>query len=133
MESQQVPIMNMPPRSNPSNLPPQVPPNFRMGPPPPMGGPGPAPVQSMMQYMPPLMQQESKQKHFASGVYVSGFEKTLTAAMLQDHFKIKPIEGLKLPLTKFKENKGFAFIYYRSEDDASFVKRELDHSVILTN
>lgn len=25
----------------------------------------------------------SKQKHFATGVYVSGFEKTLTAAMLE--------------------------------------------------
>lgn len=114
MDPQQVPIMNMPPRSNPSNLPPpQGHPNFRMGPPPPIGGP--ASSQPMMPFMPgPLLPQESKQKHFASGVYVSGFEKTLTAAMLQDHFKIKPIEGMKLPLTKFHENKGFAFIYYRS-------------------
>lgn len=53
--------------------------------------------------------------------------------MLQEHFKIKPIDGLKLPLTKFKENKGFAFIYYKSEDDAVYVKKTLDHSVILSN
>lgn len=51
--------------------------------------------------------------------------------MLEEHFKIKPIHGLKLPTSKFGENKGFAFIYYGSEDDASFVKRKLDHSVIL--
>ena len=51
--------------------------------------------------------------------------------MLEEHFKIKPIHGLKLPMSKYNENKGFAFIYYGSEDDASFVKKKLDHSIIL--
>lgn len=51
--------------------------------------------------------------------------------MLEEHFKIKPIHGLKLPVSKYLENKGFAFIYYGSEDDASYVKKKLDHSVIL--
>lgn len=63
-----------------------------------------------------------KATEFAKGVYVSGFEKTLTAEMLQDHFKIKPIAALKLPLNKYRENKGFAFIYYQSQDDATYVK-----------
>lgn len=31
---------------------------------------------------------------------MSGFEKTLTPIMLEDRFKIKPISGLRLPLTK---------------------------------
>ena len=62
---------------------------------------------------------------------MTGFEKTLTPAMLEEHFKIKPIAGLKLPMSKYNENKGFAFIYYGSQDDASFVKKKLDHSVIL--
>lgn len=63
-----------------------------------------------------------KMNEFSRGIYVSGFEKTLTAAMLQEHFKIKPITGLKLPLSKFNENKGFAFIYYQNPDDAAYVK-----------
>jgi hypothetical protein len=38
-----------------------------------------------------------------------------------------------LPLNKHTENKGFAFIYYQSPDDAAFVKEKLDYSVILRN
>jgi len=56
---------------------------------------------------------------FAKGVYVSGFEKTLTSTMLQKYFSdIKTVTGIKLPTTKFNENKGFAFVYFNSEDDA---------------
>jgi RNA recognition motif-containing protein len=52
--------------------------------------------------------------------------------MLERHFSaVKTVHGIKLPTTKFHENKGFAFIYFGSEDDASIVKRELDRSVIL--
>lgn len=51
--------------------------------------------------------------------------------MIQKHFSIKPINGLKHPTTKFKESKGFAFIYYGSEDDAAYVKKTLDRTVIL--
>jgi len=51
--------------------------------------------------------------------------------MLQKHFNIKQIFGLKHPLTKLKESKGFAFIYYGSEDDAVYVKKTLDRSSIL--
>ena len=51
--------------------------------------------------------------------------------MLEQHFKIKPISGLKLPMSKLNENKGFAFIYYGSQDDALFVKKKLDHTIIL--
>lgn len=40
---------------------------------------------------------------------------------------------MKLPLNKHTENKGFAFIYYQSPEDAQFVKDKLDHSVILRN
>lgn len=53
--------------------------------------------------------------------------------MLEQHFKIKPISGLRLPLTKHLENKGFAFVYYHSAEDASYVKEKLDHSIILKN
>ena len=51
--------------------------------------------------------------------------------MIQHHFSIKPIHGLKHPMTKFKESKGFAFIYYGSEDDAMFVRKTLDRTAIL--
>lgn len=75
--------------------------------------------------------QDEKKKEFARGVFVSGFEKCVTTAMIQHHFSIKPIHGLKHPTTKFKESKGFAFIYYGSEDDAMYVKKTLDRSAIL--
>lgn len=74
-----------------------------------------------------------KESEFAKGVYVSGFERSLTVEMLMKHFNIKPILAMKLPLTKHQENKGFAFIYYHSPDDANYVKQTLDHSVILIN
>lgn len=46
-------------------------------------------------------EQDEKRREFAKGVYVSGFEKTLTVAMLQDYFsKVKNVHGIKLPLTK---------------------------------
>ena len=52
--------------------------------------------------------------------------------MLERHFSaVKTVHGIKLPTTKFNENKGFAFIYFGSEDDAAIVKKELDRSVIL--
>lgn len=52
--------------------------------------------------------------------------------MLERHFSaVKTVHGIKLPTTKFNENKGFAFIYFGSEDDATIVKKELDRSVIL--
>ena len=45
---------------------------------------------------------EDKKKEFEKGVYVSGFEKTLTVAMLREEFaKVKPVHGIKLPITKF--------------------------------
>jgi hypothetical protein len=62
---------------------------------------------------------------------VSGFEKSVTTAMIQKHFNIKPINGLRHPVTKLNESKGFAFIYYGSEDDALYVKRTLDRTAIL--
>lgn len=62
---------------------------------------------------------------------MSGFEKSVTTAMIQHHFNIKPIFGLRHPMTKFKESKGFAFIYYGSEDDALYVKKTLDRTAIL--
>lgn len=40
---------------------------------------------------------------------------------------------MKLPLTKQLDNKGFAFIYYESPDDAAYVKEKLDHTVLLVN
>ena len=39
---------------------------------------------------------------FSKGIYVSGFERSLTSEMLEKHFRIKPISGLKLPLTKYQ-------------------------------
>lgn len=76
-------------------------------------------------------EQEEKKKEFARGIFVSGFEKSVTTAMIQHHFNIKPIFGLRHPVTKFKESKGFAFIYYGSEDDALYVKKTLDRTAIL--
>lgn len=78
-----------------------------------------------------LNEQEEKKKEFARGVYVSGFEECVTSAMIQKHFSIKPILGLKHPMSKFKKSKGFAFIYYGSEDDAIYVKKTLDRTAIL--
>jgi RNA recognition motif-containing protein len=72
-----------------------------------------------------------KDQEFAKGVYVSGFESTLTAEMLQNHFNIKPIVAMKLPLSKNGLNKGFAFVYYKSIDDASYVKHQLHLTTIL--
>lgn len=44
--------------------------------------------------------------------------------MLEKHFStIKPVHGMKLPISKFNENKGFAYIYYGNEDDASLIKK----------
>ena len=77
-----------------------------------------------------LNEPEAKKKEFARGLFVSGFEKSVTTAMLQHHFSVKPIYGLRHP-TKFKESKGFAFIYYGSEDDALYVKKTLDRTAIL--
>jgi RNA recognition motif-containing protein len=52
--------------------------------------------------------------------------------MLERHFSsVRPVHGIKLPTTKFDENKGFAFIYYGSEDDANLAKKELDRTAIL--
>lgn len=76
-------------------------------------------------------EQDEKKKEFARGIFVSGFEKSVTTAMIQQHFSIKPIFGLRHPVTKFKESKGFAFIYYGSEDDALYVKKTLDRTAIL--
>jgi RNA recognition motif-containing protein len=84
------------------------------------------------QMMNPALMSE-KDNEFSKGIYVSGFERSLTSEMLEKHFKIKPITGMKLPLTKYQENKGFAFIYYNSKDDAAYVKETLDHTVILIN
>jgi hypothetical protein len=78
-----------------------------------------------------INEQEEKKKEFARGIFVSGFEKVVTTAMIQHHFNIKPIHGLKHPMTKLKESKGFAFIYYGSEDDALYVKKTLDRTAIL--
>ena len=61
-----------------------------------------------------MNEQEEKKNEFKRGIFVSGFEKCVTTAMLQKHFSVKPINGLKHPMTKFKESKGFAFIYYGS-------------------
>ena len=71
--------------------------HFKQGnmPQPPLGM---APVPLMN---PQIPHNTEKNREFARGVYISGFEKTLTAEMLQEHFKIKPINGLKLPLSKF--------------------------------
>ena len=70
----------------------------------------------------PIWEQDEKRKEFAKGIYVSGFEKTLTVTMLQKYFsEVKTVNGIKLPMTKFNENKGFAFIYFNSEDDAKEV------------
>lgn len=44
--------------------------------------------------------------------------------MLERHFSsVKQVHGIKLPISKFNENKGFAFIYFGSEDDATLVKK----------
>lgn len=99
---------------------------------PPMGGARPPFMAVPPQFANPI-EANQKMSEFARGVYVSGFEKTLTVEMLQQHFKIKPITGLKLPLSKFNENKGFAFIYYNNADDVAHVKEKLDYSVILKN
>jgi hypothetical protein len=107
--------------------------------PPGIGGPAPPNMQLPFQPGPfPLRtgapysnEQEEKKKEFARGIFVSGFEKCVTTAMLQKHFSIKPINGLKHPMTKFKESKGFAFIYYGSEDDALYVKKTLDRTAVL--
>jgi len=66
--------------------------------------PGPVPrmpyyPQQMMNAPPMISQKDSE---FSKGIYVSGFERSLTSEMLEKHFRIKPISGLKLPLTKYQ-------------------------------
>lgn len=142
---------NGPPHVSSSMPPAHFPPmGAKMGPPPMGMPPGMHPMMNqdytgnymkpnnMPMGMPSMMpgfpnQNSGKSIEFARGIYVSGFERTLTVEMLQDHFKIKPIHALKLPMSKFYENKGFAFIYYGSEEDAAEVKKKLDYSVILHN
>lgn len=52
--------------------------------------------------------------------------------MLQKHFsQVRPVQGIKLPYSKFNENKGYAFVYYLSEDDATLSKKQLDRTAIL--
>lgn len=100
----------------------------------PFGAPPPFAIKSQQHSIinPALLnEQEEKKKEFARGIFVSGFEKSVTTAMIQHHFNIKPIFGLRHPMTKFKESKGFAFIYYGSEDDALYVKKTLDRTAIL--
>jgi RNA recognition motif-containing protein len=88
---------------------------------------------SMINPLTDISEQEEKKREFARSVYVSGFEKTVTSAMVEKHFsKVKPVHGIKLPMSKFNENKGFAFIYFGSEEDATTVKRECDRTAILT-
>lgn len=95
---------------------------------------GMRPSPAMINQFTVLPDQEEKRREFAKSVYVSGFEKTVTVAMLEKHFSaIKNVHGIKVPTTKFNENKGFAFIYFGSEDDATFVKKALDRSVILND
>ncbi len=65
------------------------------------------------------LDEDEKKRVFSKGVYVSGFEKTLTFAMLHGYFsKVKNVHGIKFPLTKLNESKGFAFVYFGSQDDA---------------
>lgn len=123
----------MPPAGMPpANMPPTVMPPTGMPP----NGPNPMmqpPFNFPMRPTVPGFQneQEEKKNEFKRGIFVSGFEKCVTTAMIQKHFSIKPINGLKHPMTKFKESKGFAFIYYGSEDDALYVKKTLDRTAIL--
>ena len=77
--------------------------------------------------------EKKREKEFPKGIYVTGFEKTITSEMLREHFRLKPINAIKLPMSKYFLNKGFAFIYYGSKDDAALAKRKLDHSSILRN
>ena len=127
-------IMGLPPANlPPSSLPPANMPPANL----PMGG---NPMMMNPPYNFPNMRSpfpvspsdhEEKKNEFKRGIFVSGFEKCVTTAMIQKHFSIKPINGLKHPTTKFKESKGFAFIYYGSEDDALYVKKTLDRTAIL--
>ena len=43
-----------------------------------------------------------KINEFKRGIFVNGFEKCVTTAMLQKHFSIKPINGIKHPTNKFR-------------------------------
>lgn len=109
---------------------------FPQGGVPPMGLPqGPQRFPGPFPYPPMYSTLEGSMKvnEFKRAVFVSGFEPSMTAIMLLEHFKIKPIDGLKLPMSKFENNKGYAFIYYKSADDAAYVKEKLDHTVILRN
>lgn len=107
--------------------------------PPPMGNPNPLmmglpnPNMAMPRALPSnyAPDQDVKKQEFAKGIFVSGFEDCITTAMLMRHFSIKPINGLKHPRDKLQTSKGFAFIYYGSEDDAIYVKKTLDRSTIL--
>lgn len=45
--------------------------------------------------------------------------------MIERHFSTNKmsVHGIKLPTSKFNENKGFAFVYFGSEDDANLAKK----------
>ncbi len=66
---------------------------------------------------------------------MSGFEETVTKEMIVDHFSndsnFKSVVALKLPMNKLGENKGYAFIYFKTADDARLVKQKYDRTAIL--
>lgn len=53
-------------------------------------------------------------KKLSNGVSVTGFEYTVTTTMLERHFDIKPILGIKHSTDKHSNSKGCAYIYYGS-------------------
>jgi len=89
----------------------------------PMGG---------FQMMPPFMRDRASQKdiEFAKGLFIEDFEETVTAEMLFKHFNdIKPVNIIKFPTNEKRLSKKFAFVYFRSVEDAKFVKEAIEADI----
>lgn len=68
-----------------------------------------------------------KEQEFEKGLFVEDFEETVTGEMLYKHFNnIKPVSIIKFPTGHTRHSKKFAFVYFRTPEDAKEVKLLID-------
>jgi hypothetical protein len=63
-----------------------------------------------------------KQQEFSKGIFIEDFERSVTGEMVYKHFNdIKPVSIIKFPTNKLRLNKGMAFVYFKTAEDAQEV------------
>jgi hypothetical protein len=96
-----------------------------------MGGmPGMAGMQPLAMQMglfPQSRKNQVKEAEFAKGIFVYDFEECMTGEMIFKHFNdIKPVAVIKFPTTKQRFSKKFAFVYFKTPEDAREVKEVIE-------